>query len=480
MAQYPRIPVSPANNELWKRGDLRHILLPHKQTQLYDFYHSVPEEEGHVVVFECHRRMGKTFLQLVLAVEQCLRHPNYLHKYATPTFEQAKDIIVNIMPEVLRSCPASLQPKKAGKAYVFPNGSRIQIYGVESDQGNRMRGGFCDSAAFDEVREMTNHIAILADVLSYQFVGRKHQKCIIMTTPPHSMEHPFITKSIPGAIAAKTFKRVRGSENRDFDQDDERIILNVHKALGIEGGKQSDSWRREVECEHIRDDSFAVTPEFEHSRHVKTVDFPQFWVPIEGIDFGWRDHTAVVFGYVDFQQQKLVIIDEIFANMTTTSDLADMIKDKEELHFKDNPHKIRRYGDHNLQQIADLHKQHGIYIQKADKYSKDDSIATLPLLRSGLSVDKVVVHPRCQHTIRQLADGVWKDPNAKNKDYDRTEGMGHLDCIDALKYLYKMAPWNFNPYIAPDRGHRRIATDTFHREDNTPKTESIKQLKKLK
>ena len=72
VANYPNVPMSVSNNELWRRGDLRHILCSHQQTRLYDFYHTISENS--IIVFECHRRLGKTFLQLVLAVEQCLQN----------------------------------------------------------------------------------------------------------------------------------------------------------------------------------------------------------------------------------------------------------------------------------------------------------------------------------------------------------------------------------------------------------------------
>lgn len=56
------------------------------------------------------------------------------------------------------------------------------------------------------------------------------------------------------------------------------------------------------------------------------------------------------------------------------------------------------------------------------------------------------MHPRCTNLKFQLRTGVF---NAKQTDYLGTERTGHLDLIDALKYVVLNLRWN--ELIRPDQ-----------------------------
>ena len=56
------------------------------------------------------------------------------------------------------------------------------------------------------------------------------------------------------------------------------------------------------------------------------------------------------------------------------------------------------------------------------------------------------MHPRCTNLKFQLPTGVF---NSKQTDYLRTERTGHLDLIDALKYMVLNLRWN--ELIRPDQ-----------------------------
>ncbi|MGC1409599.1 MAG: hypothetical protein WA864_11710 [Acetobacteraceae bacterium] len=71
-------------------------------------------------------------------------------------------------------------------------------------------------------------------------------------------------------------------------------------------------------------------------------------------------------------------------------------------------------------------------------------------LRVAVLEGKVRVHPRCTQLKFQLKTGVF---NSKMNDYLRTEKTGHLDLIDALKYVVLNLRWN--ELIRPDQPNQR-------------------------
>jgi hypothetical protein len=167
------------------------------------------------------------------------------------------------------------------------------------------------------------------------------------------------------------------------------------------------------------------------------------------MDLGLIDHTAVLFGYLDFKKAKLVIEKELYLNYSSTSVIAANCKQAEK---ELNMHSVyRRIGDCELQQLFDMNTDHDYPVTPITKRSKQsgkgfrDSV--LNQLRLGIQDQQILINPEgCPHTIEQLRYGIW---NERRTDFERTEALGHLDALMALAYLYDNVSWEKNPY--PDK-----------------------------
>lgn len=439
-------------HELWHRGDLEFLTFkrPHGQNHLYNFVHTYKDkcpDSTKPIILNCHRRLGKTYLALLLLIERCLRAPGTIAKFGAPYYIQVGSIVRPLLAEILMTCPSSLRPVKSGDTYTFHNArwgtgakpSTLSLIGCNIDEGDRLRGTATDVVALDEVRDVPNLKYIIDEVLSYQFVGRKRPTLILTTTPPASTAHDFCTKFIPMAMAAGTYKVMPVSTNKDFTKRDEQVILD------IVGSKESIGWRREAECELIDDPDKLVVSDFSDDL-VEEFDLPKYYVPLVAIDTGYNpDYTALLFGTVDFRKGQLQVIDEIVIRCKTTGELINQAKAMEDKYFLGCQHSIVRYADANKQQLADFDRDWKYYVQAAEKW---DKLRWINELNHNMRQKKIKIHSRCAQLVYQCKHATW-DPNKKvNHEFIRNDALGHCDALAALVYMNRMAPWMINPYPA--------------------------------
>ena len=384
-----------------------------------------------------------------MCIERCLSKPGQEVKYGAPTYTMARDISRPVLDQIILDCPQDLRPRRCGYEYFFYNPrweepgaySVLKVLGTDVDEGNRLRGQACDMAALDEAGLMKNLGYLMSSILGPQFAGREDPLTLIGSTPPPTMDHDFVTIEIPAALEAKTYHVIPVVENRDFSERDERIILQMCPGRS----KESTAWKREALCQLIADESQLVVPEFQKAEENVVVDeyaLPERWQPHICIDSGWSDYTGVLFGAVDFRNQKLVILDEIFIHYKTTGEIARLIREKEAELFPAGFPEPYRIGDCTLQQLDDLRRDHNLAILPAEKHDRDASIASL---RSNILDNKIQILSNCQSLIYQLRCGIW---NRSRRDFERTTNLGHCDALAALVYLNHSALWGLNPEVA--------------------------------
>lgn len=445
-----------ARQECWLQGNLRYLTRKHAQRRLYDKARVLKEKDGNDklthIVWNCHRRLGKSFLLVLLAVERCLRYPNQHVKYGAPTFKQVQEIVVPHLADLLRNCPDIARPARAQYEWTFQNPrwpinsppSILKIVGLNIQQGDRLRGQRANMAVLDEVREVEEADYILSNVLAYQFVGQENPLLICASTPPRTMSHDFVTKLIPRAIERGTYSEVPTSANEDWTQMDEDLIVEEV------GDDSTTSYQREALCKLISEDSDLIIPEFTRpDRHGKDTSEsviedrkrPDYFCPMVVMDTGWVDHTAILFGYVDFKDQILVVEDEIVVHYQTTGSIAASIRVKEHTLYKGNPHETRRKADCTKQQLDDLRRDHKLWFTEVQKYDRDQALARL---RTAVQKKKVRIHPRCESLIYQLRHGVW---NRRRSSFERSESLGHCDALSALVYMWRVSNFDENPEV---------------------------------
>lgn len=471
-----KIKVEEARILLWQEGELS-WLLHEGQRSLYQSYVDCKEK---TVVWNCSRRFGKSWTLCVLAIETCLKNQYSLVKYCCAKQVDARGIIRPLIREITRTCPKELRPvfKVQERAYVFPNGSRIELSGLDGGRAESIRGGSCNLAIIDEAGLVGDLEYIVTSIILPTTTTTKG-KIVLASTPPKTAAHPFVTKFLNKARIQNNLVTKTVFDNPNIDQDELNKIIEEY------GGINSVGFRREFLCHIILDDEYAVIPEFTPELKEKTVKEwkrPPFYDGYVAMDFGVKDLTVVLFAYYDFRNAKLVVEDEYVINgqKFNTKTLAENIKEKEQSVYTDpytgeyrNP--FIRVSDNNLGLIQDLWSLHGLRFLPT---RKDDADAALNNLRNWIQDEKIIINPRCTRLIAHLETAVW---NKSKTSFDRSGDNGHFDAVDSLKYMIRNIQSNRNPYPAGYGATSQENIWSVHQKDQSnPQIEAIRQMLNIK
>jgi hypothetical protein len=444
MATQNKISPQAAKYELWRRGSTSWLLDP-TQKELRNLYLNSKDK---INVWLLARRSGKSYTLLTLALEICNAKPKSIVKYIGPTKNQIKSIARPLMEKLLESCPEDLKPelKESDYIYYFPNGSEIQMAGADSGHAEKLRGSDANLVLVDEAGSIDGLRYIIQSILLPTTLVTKG-KIILASTPPIESEHDFLYY-IEEAEAKNTIVKKTIYDNSRLNAQD---LIDAENEMG---GAHTDAFRREYKCEILKDANTSVIPEFDDANFkeiVKEWPKPPYFDAYVAMDLGFKDLTALVFGYYDFRAAKIIIEDELVIdfrkNDMNLKKLCDLIKEKEEqLWTNVLTNEVRkpsiRVSDIDYIVLSEISKaSHGlIHFTAANKYDKESSINTL---RTMISSRKIIIHPRCSNLIRHLKNAKW----SKNKQgFARSVENGHYDLVDALLYFTRAVMYTKNPY----------------------------------
>jgi hypothetical protein len=461
MSQVNKISVEAARSMLWEQGNLTWKLRSH-QVKLHQSYLDCNEK---VVVWNCSRRLGKSNTLCIIAIETCLKTPYSIVKYCCAKQKDARNIIREVIRPLIEDCPAHLKPeyKTQEGMWVFPNGSIIQITGLDGGRAESVRGGSSHLAIIDEAGLVKDLPYIMTSIILPTTATTKG-KIILASTPPRSPSHPYITRYLNKARIQGNLVTMTIYDNPYIDPDELKLIIDES------GGVDSTDFQREYLCNIIKDENYAIVPEFNPATKVAIVkewERKPFYDAYVAMDIGVKDLTVVLFAWVDFVANKIIVEDEFVLNgqKFNTNSLAQGIKDKEALNFTDkitgeSRTPTLRVSDTTLTVINDLWTSHGIRFLPT---RKDDADAALNKVRLMIQNEQIIINPRCKTLIMHLENGIWN----KNKTSFERSVEGHFDAIDALKYLIRNADINRNPF--PKGYLDRYNSNKFEWNDNKPK-----------
>lgn len=465
--------ISPevARTMLWRQGVLHWYLRPVQQ-DLYDAYNKCTDK---IIVFSCARRLGKSSTLCVIALELCLQKPNTFVKYCCAKQKDARGIIRPIIRQVLETCPADIRPefKTQDNAWVFPNGSRIDVNGLDSGRAESIRGGSAHLIIIDEAGFVDDLPYIVGSILLPTTTTTKG-KIILSSTPPKAPNHPYVTRYLNKA-------RIQGNlVEKTIDDNPYIDPIELEKLIDEYGGRDSVEFRREMGCEIIKDDNFAIIPEFNNTAKKNLVkDWPRsvFYDAYVSMDVGMNDLTVVLFAWWDFLNAKLIIEDELTINgqKMNTTNLAEGIKKKEYDTYTDKltgETKIPylRISDNNLIVIKDLYDLYGLNFLPT---KKDDKLAAINNVRVMIQNEEIIINPRCKTLISHLENGMW---DKSKRSFERTEDTAHADAIDSLVYLCRNVQRTKNPYPAH---YNRKSTENLFVKDPTNISSNQNNYKKI-
>lgn len=439
-----------AIQQLWEYGVLDYKLTePQKIIK-----RGIVEDKSKISVVMCARRLGKSYLALTMAIEACLQKPDSIVKYVFPKQKSAKKNILPIMKAILEDCPKHLRPvfMAADLLYKFPNGSELQMAGSDNGNIENIRGGNSSLNIVDEAGFCDDLTYAVRSVLA-PTTKLTQGRTILVSTPSRFEDHEFVQD---WALKYQAEGRIRVFTIFDNPQFTEAIIKDALD--DYPDGEKDPGFRREYMCEIMRSADTSILPSF--SSDVEKVivrsDYqrPVFYDAYVSMDIGGSDLTAVLFGYYDYLNATTVIEDElIFGKEVNTKSVAEAIRIKESelwvnpIDLSPMPPYLRIADNNNLIMLTDLQRDHGITFIPTRKDNREAAINALDV---GLSQHKVIIHPRCTHTLYHMKFARW-DKNRRNflKLKDSPSGQikgGHADALAAIIYLHRNIIKSKNPY----------------------------------
>ena len=417
------------NDDDWQIGSLA----PYLRISQLDVYELIEREK--FAFLECARRFGKTTSILIFVMEQLRLNAGWICRWCFPNKNQAREVLGAEIAKLQKNCPDELKftYQTTDSVYIGPNGSKLYIRGVNEDRGDSARGAASNIIVCDEYGFWNEPDYIVREVLFPQLENQEGQWLIKASTPPRNLGHRYYVER-EEAIRKNRFIQKVIYDNEALSPEELQTIIEES------GGLESPGFRRERLCEPVSDPELLIVPEWSDSNAVSN-DYarPRFFTPYVGGDSGADDNTAVLFGYYDFELDETVIEEELVVNGRTTREIVELCK-AIELNLWGDVKPKRRVYDAPKMLIFDIFKDHKWSVQMPQK---DDKIAAIHGLRTQVGARKFKVKEKCKNTIRQLKVGMWRDE--KHLDFERTEGLGHLDAIAAAVYFNRTIDRKLNP-----------------------------------
>lgn len=440
----PAVPVEILHTILWLRGDLTWKLHA-AQKALDDSFKSV---KAQLFVGNCSRQWGKSYWAVTKAIETALQTPKSQIRYGAAFQTDLVDFIIPAFDKILDDCPDAIKGKKVGHYYLFPNGSRIKLVGLDKNP-NGLRGNTLDLIIIDECGFVGNLDYIYKSIIIPATLHRPNCKIILISTPPSTPAHPFVDY-VQKAELENAYVKLDIFSNPLITVDD---IERMAKEMG---GKTSTTFRRECLCEFVTDSDLAIIPEWDdkYCQDLPRDEFYRYYHKYDGMDLGVKDLTAAIFGYYDFKRAALVIEDEFDMSGPAMNTLmlvgALRAKEKELWNnvevprdFNNNLVPFRRISDNNwpilIQDLSSLHNLNFI------ETNKDSLEAMINEVRLMVQAGQILVNPKCKKLLGCLKYGVW---DAKKKAFARSTVYGHFDHLAALVYLVRNLAKHTNPIPA--------------------------------
>lgn len=433
-----------AKKILWTRGDLS-WKLHSAQEHLNEVFLNVTAQ---LFVGNCSRQWGKSYWAVTKAIEQAIQVPKSQIRYGAAFQTDLVDFIIPAFEKILEDAPASVKGRKVGHYYLFPNGSRIKLVGLDKNP-NGLRGNTLDLIIIDECGFVGNLDYIYKSIIIPATLHRPNCKIILISTPPSTPAHPFVDY-VQKAEKEGAYVKLDIFTNPLITEDD------INRMAQEMGGRESTTFRRECMCEFVTDSDLQIIPEW-NDKYIQAIErdeFYKYYHKYDGMDLGVKDLTAAIFGYYDFKRAALIIEDELEMSgpAMNTLLLVGAIKAKEKELWKNdetprdynnNPVPFRRVSDNNWPiLVQDLSSIHNLTFIET---TKDNLEAMINEVRLMVQAGQLIIHPKCAKLVGCLRYGVW---DAKKKAFARSTVYGHFDHLAALIYLIRNLAKGTNPIPA--------------------------------
>lgn len=459
----------------WSRGELDVFVLPHQETLWAIIcYHiglptkyTLPDQYKEIVsrtstmkplIIEVSRRFGKSSLVLLAMMALCIRNKRHTYYFVAPNEGDAEDILDDILAPLVATCPPRLRPVKRNMALHFPNASRVKIggtfHGAEGLRGKAANGSAIDEAGSIPFLSATSCLTyVVSSILLPQLSTTKGWQ-VILTTPPANMQHDYY-KIAASAEKDGRFIRMDVHENTSFTTEEIEAMKEASYSTDPSGG----AWEREYLCHPKPDAKSLIIPEATQKRLEPNIiqyarpDYFPFLHRYITIDHGTVDLNAILYGWYDFPNAKLIIEKEVaMPGGPTTKQIGAQIKKTQQELWQDLPVE-RAICDAISQQLRiDLNAEFNDVVFVApmktvllsDNGAREGMVSKLIM---ALDDGRIVIDPSCKLLLETIRTATWKLSNSGRREFARFDEIGHCDFLAALMYIWMGTYTNVNPLV---------------------------------
>jgi hypothetical protein len=424
--------------ELWMRGDLE-FLLWEQQIPIWEKLQNLPAGVVEFVIL-CARQFGKSTVGVLYALSEAIKNRDCCILIVGPDINQTTDIVGPKMRFLCKTAPPGLiKPMAARNRYhvyhdLDPKAldyTEIVIAGMNENSSSQ-RGKTVHRILIEEIVDVPeqHYLSSIRSDLGPALLHSKDGKIVYLTTPPKYPGHPFVTITLADAKmndAVTTFKL------------DDNIALSEQQkanAIKLAGGKESVDFKREYECEIVRDPAVVCLPDFVTAENVRVFGLPLRCIMSVTVDWGGvRDKTVAVLHTYDYLLNRDLFWDcRKFEPNTSTNDIIAGIREMMEGHYVQYV-----YVDAQPDRVRELNHERNFPCIQA--YNRDP-IAQCQQLNVKFQLGQAWIHPRAKFLIVTAESAIW---NKNKTDFDRNDSLGHMDGISAMMYAINMQCRD-NPY----------------------------------
>lgn len=384
--------------------------------KLRQFQRDILNDKNRFKVAVVHRRAGKTVLGLLMMLIGCAR-PNRRYWYIAPTYRAAKMIAWEELKHLL---PPAAKINEVELSAIFPNGSRIELKGAENPDA--LRGAGLNGVVLDEFSEQQPKLwteivlPMLADHRGWAF---------IVGTPKGKNRFYELYQDAKTKDGWKSWLYKASDTN----------IIGASELQQLRESMAPEEYQQEFECSFL---TYAglVFKEFDpafHTFKVPQVQFGTDWGRYIGIDFGYRDPTAIVWVAVS-PQKDFYIYREWYKTEQTLTDVKEAI-----LNMTGQEQIRARIGDSARPDSIEQLNRWGVATMPSEK-GQNSVVDGINMLKSLFKIDgythkpKLYIAESCPELIRELKLYAYKEPeDGKPMDEKPIDMFNHA--IDAVRYV---------------------------------------------
>lgn len=397
------------------------------------------------VVVRAGRRWGKSALCLNTTLREAIHNPGR-YWIVAPEYTQAKSIYWRDLVDAY--IPSELIVKKNDNELILEiatsvpgKNSVIEFKG--SDREDKLRGAGLKGVVLDEYAFQKETVW---DKIISPMLVQTDGWAIFITTPNGVSNH--FKKFWDDAVAVEA----EGNPNwRTFHFSSYDNPMIPRDNLDHERDRLTTEYFTQEYMAEFAKFTGLIYTSFDDKVHIQDFEIDESWTFFRSIDFGATDPNAVSFIGVD-RDGVIYIFDELYIGDIHTSELAELIKQKSAHRYF-----TATYADSAAKQsIIDL-TTYGIYstpvkknTRSAETSSRNWIIAGINRVQQLLKDDKIVVHPRCKSTIKELMSYAWRKDRAGEAVNLPEDKNNHI--LDEFRYFVMMQ----------QMGNEKLDNDAFN------------------